>query len=38
MKWVTQVQILYEAVYISFCANALGKDKNLSVLSPAMAK
>ena len=30
-----QAQILDEAVYISLCVNALGKDRNLSLPQPS---
>ena len=33
-KTPSRIQILDEAVCISFCGNALGKGTNLSVLSP----
>ena len=36
MKSVTQVQTLDEAVYASFCINALGKGMNSPVLPPAI--
>ena len=38
MKTVTQVQILDEAFCISHCANMLGKDVHLTVLSTGMSK
>ena len=36
MELVIQVEILDKAVYISLCANALGKGVNPSVFLPAM--
>ena len=38
MEQETQVQILKEAVYVSFCTNALGKRLNSFLLVPAMGK
>ena len=38
MDLANQVQILGKAVGISFCANALGKEMNLTILSLAIAK
>ena len=38
MELVIQVQILDEAIYISLCANALGKCLNPSVFMTAMGK
>ena len=38
MGLATRVQILEEAVFISLCANALGKDMNSSLFPQAMSK
>ena len=38
MSLAIQVQILDKAVWISLHTNALGEDKNLSVISPFMGK
>ena len=38
MEYVTRVQILDEAVYVSLCANALRKGMNPYVLFPVIDK
>ena len=38
MNLMNQVQIQDEAICISFCANALKKGQNPSLLLPAMGK
>ena len=38
MDVATRIQILAEAVYISYTANTLGKGMNPSILLPGMSK
>ena len=38
MNMATQFQILYEAVYISNCADTVGKGMNPTILPPTTGK